>query len=57
MSGGVTVDRMMCGGPAATGFLPRFGGVEDSKPLPRQIQTVRAQYRLGDEGACGPLDP
>ena len=53
----MTVDCMMCGGPAAAALLPGFGDVGDSKLLPRQIRTVvRAEYRLGNEDADGPLD-
>ena len=47
----------MCGGLVAAALLPGFGDVEDSKPLPRQIRTVRAEDRLGDEDADGPWDP
>ena len=37
---------MMCGGPAAAALLPGFIDVEDSKPLPHQIRTVRSEERL-----------
>ena len=57
LSGRMTVDCRMCGGPAAEALLPGVGDIEDSKPLPRQIRTVRAEDRLGDEDADGPLDP
>ena len=57
LSAGMTVDCMICGGPATAALLPGFGDVEDSKPLPRQIRIVRAEGRLGDEDADGPLGP
>ena len=47
----------MCGGPTAAAFPPRFGDVEDSKPLPRQVRAVRAADGLGDEDADGRLEP
>ena len=47
----------MCGGLAAADLLLGFGDVEKYKPLPRQIRTVRAEDRLGDEDADGPLGP
>ena len=56
--GRITVDCMMCGGPAAaTALLPGFGGVEESKSFPRQVRAVGAEDGSGDEYADGPLEP
>ena len=38
-------------------LLPGFGDVDECRPLPRQVQAVRAGDGFADEDADGPWEP
>ena len=48
---------MMCGDPTIVSLLPGLCNVEESRPLPRQVRSVRVEDCLHDDNDDSPLEP